>query len=39
MTTTLDHAPVVVATDGTPSSEGALRFAVQECEPRAEPVW
>ena len=31
MTTDLDHAPVVLASDGTPASEGALRFAVQEC--------
>src|SRR6188472_1358539 len=31
MTTDLDHAPVVLASDGTPGSEGALRFAVQEC--------
>ena len=30
MTSHLNQAPVVLAADGTPSSEGALRFAVQE---------
>ena len=30
MTRSLNHAPVVLASDGTPASEGALRFAVQE---------
>ena len=30
MTNHLSQAPVVLASDGTPSSEGALRFAVQE---------
>ena len=30
MTRDLNHAPVVLASDGTPASEGALRFAVQE---------
>ena len=30
MTSALHRAPVVLASDGTPASEGALRFAVQE---------
>jgi nucleotide-binding universal stress UspA family protein len=34
MTRSLDHAPVVLASDGTPASEGALHFAVQEATAR-----
>ena len=30
MTRSPNHAPVVLASDGTPASDGALRFAVQE---------